>query len=294
MMKTAGIFVRNNFKIILTLVAFFLAYFPTILWMWDRWWARDSYYSHGILVPFVSAFLIWQKWDDLKKMKCLESPWGMRLIILGLAIHFLSSLFRVYFSSGFSMLVVFIGLVLYFFGSAILKKIFFPVMFLLFMIPLPMVAITGISFRLKIFAAELSTAVLNNMGILAVREGSLIKMRHAYVVVDDVCSGLRSLISLTALGSIFAYWLKIPVVTLAATGSVFAYWLKGPMPKRIFIFLSTIPIAIVTNMCRVVVLSVISEIWGVEYATGFVHDATGFLVFALAFIMLYAVVKIIE
>lgn len=273
---------------------FLLTYIPTFIWMWDRWWARDSYYSHGILVPFVTGFLIWQKREELKKIKIQESPWGLRLIILGIIIHMISAVFRIYFSSGFSMLIVLCGFILYFFGTEVFKKVWFPVAFLFFMMPLPMVVITNLSFKLKLFAANIATVLLNNMGILAIREGSVIRMRHAYVIVDDVCSGLRSLISLTALGSIFAYWLNVPIVTLAATSSMFAYWIKAPITKRIILFLTTIPIAIITNVCRVLVLSLVSEIWGAEYATGFVHDATGFMVFALAFILLLGVTKLIE
>ena len=255
---------------------FILTYIPTLLWMWDRWFARDSYYSHGILIPFVSGFLVWQMRDELAAIKPRRSPWGMPLIITGLCVHLMSSLLRVYFTSGFSMPVVLSGLVLFFYGSKTLKKITFPVAFLIFMIPVPLVVITNISFKMKIFAAQIATAALNSMGLEAVRSGSVLKMQHTYVVVDDICSGLRSLISLTALGSIFAWWMK------------------GPMPKRILLFCSTIPIAIATNVLRIVFLSFVSEVWGSQYATGFVHDFSGFMVFALAFVLLYAVGKVLE
>ncbi len=271
-------FIKNNKNFMIALGVTILAYFPTMIWMWDRWFVRDSYYSHGPLIPAVTIFLIWNMKDELAKLVRKESPWGMRLIIAGIIIHLLASHpnVRIYFVSGFSILLVISGLILYFFGSEIFKKIIFPVSFLFFMIPLPLVVINKISLELKMFAAEMATGVLNNMRIPAIRDGSIIKMRHAHVTVDDVCSGLRSLISLTALGSIFGYWLK------------------GAMWKRVLLFVSTIPIAIITNMCRVVFLSAVSEIWGTEYADGFVHDAAGFMVFALAFIMLYAVGKILE
>lgn len=255
---------------------FILTYIPTLLWMWDRWFARDSYYSHGVLIPFVSGFLIWQTRAELAAIRPKRSPWGMPLIIAGLMIHLGSSLFRVYFTSGFSMLIVLAGLILFLYGSKTLKKIIFPVCFLIFMVPVPLVVITNISFKMKILAAQIATAALNGMGLEAVRSGSVLKMQHTNVVVDDICSGLRSLISLTALGSIFAYGMK------------------GPMPKRIILFLSTIPIAIATNVLRIVFLSFISEVWGSRYATGFVHDLSGFMVFALAFILLYAVGKVLE
>ena len=267
---------RDQWKVILTGVVFVLAYIPTLMWMWDRWFARDSYYSHGFMVPVVTGYLIWQMKDELSKVSFKESVWGMRLIIAGVILYFLSSLFRVYFSSGFSMLIVLYGIVLYFLGLEFVKKTAFPLFFLVFMIPLPEVTITNMSFQLKMFAAKIAGITLNNMNIHAIQEGSIIKMRHTHVVVDDVCSGLRSLIALTALGSIFAYWLK------------------ASMAKRIILFLSTIPIAVVTNVCRVVILASISEIWGAQYAEGFVHDATGFLVFVIAFILLYTVGKMLE
>lgn len=267
----------NEFPRELWLAAIFLlTYIPTILWMYDRWFARDSYYSHGILVPFVTGFLIWQRRQELTKITAVSSPWGLPLIGAGLLLHILSSLFRVYFSSGFSMLAVITGLVLYLYGRQILQKIAFAVAFLVFMVPVPLVVIANISFKMKIFAAKIATVLLNQMGLWALRQGSVIKMQHTYVIVDDVCSGLRSLIALAALGSIFAYEMKAP-----------AY-------KRVLLFLSTIPIAVATNVVRIIFLSGVSEIWGPEHATGFIHDFSGMLVFALAFVLLYAAGKLLE
>ncbi|MCK5179874.1 MAG: archaeosortase/exosortase family protein, partial [Candidatus Omnitrophica bacterium] len=117
---------------------------------------------------------------------------------------------------------------------------------------------------------------LNGIGLTAIQAGSIIKMRYTQVVVDDVCSGLRSLISLGALGSIFAYWMD------------------GAMWRRVLLFLSTIPIAIATNVARIILLAGVSEIWGPQHAEGFVHDASGFMVFALAFVLLFAVGKVLE
>jgi len=253
-----------------------LIYVPSLLWMWDRWFARDSYYSHGILIPFVTAFLIWQKRDILKRIKPVSSPWGLRLFFAGIAIHLLSALFRVYFTSGFSMIIVLFGLTLHFYGSRTLKEIFFPLSFLIFMIPLPMVVITNLSFRLKIFAAEIAVMALNGMKLYCVQHGSAIVMRHAYVVVDDVCSGLRSLITLMALGSLFAYSMK------------------SSLPKRVILFFATIPIAVITNVGRIIFLAFVSEVWGVSIALGPIHETSGFIVFFGAFCLLYAVQKMIE
>ena len=84
------------------------------------------------------------------------------------------------------------------------------------------------------------------------------------------------------------------LISLTALGSIFAYLMTSGKTKKIVLFLSTIPIAIITNVVRVVFLSVVSEIWGAQYATGFTHDFSGFMVFALAFALLYGVGKLLE
>jgi exosortase len=254
-----------------------LAYIPTFIWMWDRWFARDSYYSHGILIPFVTGYLIWTQKDELKRLVPSSSPWGLRIFLLGVGLHLISAIFHIYFSSGFSFVVILIGLILHFFGKDILMKVLFPVLFLIFMVPLPMVLVANISFKLKVFAAQLAANILNNhLRIPCLQDGSTIRMQHTQVIVDDVCSGLRSLISLTALGAIFAYWIK-----------------ANPWKKAI-VFLSTIPIAVITNAMRIVLLSSVSEIWGAQYATGLFHDISGLVVFALAFVLLFVVVRLLE
>ena len=269
-------FLKNNLPFIILTGLFIFNYLPTFLVMWDHWFERDSYYSHGILIPFISGFLIWQKREELKEIPFQSSRWGIPLIIAGVCIQLLSALFRVNFSSDFSMLLVLIGMILHFFGKKILYKIRFPIAFLIFMVPMPEVVIANISFKMKIFATHLATIVLNHMRMPALQKGSIILMRHAQVQVEDICSGLRSLISLMALGSIFAYWMKTSL------------W------KRIFLFLSTMPIAIITNVCRIVFLAAVSEIWGAQYAEGLVHDIAGFTVFGLAFILLFAMGRLIE
>jgi len=269
-------FFQKYFSEITIAIAILLVYLPSFLWMWDRWFAKDSYYSHGILVPFISGYLIWLKRKELARIPRESSPWGMWFITSGIFVYVVSSVFRVYFSSLFSLLLVMAGVILCLYGSKILRAVLFPVLFLFFMMPLPLVTIVYISFKMKLLAAQIAQIVLQNMGFMAVREGSIIRMPHASVIVEDVCSGLRSLISLIALAS------------------VFAYWMKGKAAKKIFIALCAIPIAIATNVCRIVFLSFVSEVWGQQYAAGFIHDLSGFLVFALAFVMLYVLEKLIE
>jgi len=269
-------FLKRNFQPILAAIIFLLAYIPIFIWMWDRWFARDTYYSHGILVPFVTAYFIWQKREELQKTPVRRAPGSLVLFAFGIALYLVSSILRVYFSSAISMLIVLVSLILYFYGTKVLRKIAFPICFLIFMVPLPLYVIVNISFKMKLFAAAIAAHLLNALGLYAIRDGSVIKLHSTFVIVDDVCSGLRSLISLSALGCIFAYIVNVP------------------MYKRVLIFLTTIPIAIITNVCRVVLLSTLAEMLGVETIQGLLHNVTGFLVFALAFVMLYTIGRLLE
>jgi exosortase len=253
-----------------------LAYTPTFIWMFDRWNAKDTYYSHGILVPFISIFIIWLKRETLGKIAKKPTNWGWVFFIIGILIHAISALLRVYFSSAFSLILVIIGLVLLFLGKKFLKELIFPILFLIFMIPLPLVAIANLSFKLKIFAAHISTIIINKLGIPAVREGSIIKTLHSYIVVEDPCSGIRSLISLIALGALMAYFSNISRI------------------KKAILFMSSIPIAIATNVIRIVALSLVSEMYGSKLATGTFHTIMGVLVFVFAFAGLALVGKMLE
>lgn len=251
-------------------------YSPTIWWMVDRWNAKDSYYSHGFLVPIVSLYVLWIKRSKLAAIKPKPHILGLWLLAAGLVIHMLSAFFRIYFTSAFSSLLVISGIVLYFSGKEMLKQTLFAILFLVFMIPLPLISIVGITFKLKIFAAYWANKIVNALGVRAILDGSIIKMAHTHVVVEDVCSGLRSLISLLALGAIIAYLSKL------------SRW------KKIVVFLAAGVMAIVANIVRIVFMALTSEIYGAKFTEGFLHTLSGLIVFVVALAGLMIVVKELE
>ncbi|MFH1413965.1 MAG: exosortase/archaeosortase family protein [Candidatus Omnitrophota bacterium] len=247
-----------------------LIYRSTFLWLFERYTAADTYYSHGFLVPLVTGVLIWLKRDELKGKKWEFSRLGLSLIIISLMIHFLSIMLEVFFVSGFSILMLVFGISLFLFGRNITKKILFPLSFLIFMFPLPLVAINAISFPMKLFVTRCVVFVLQSALNFPVRnEGFEVFFPNGTMVVENPCSGLRSLIVMLALGSIFAYLLKEKAI------------------KRIALFLCTIPIALIANISRVLLLSLVLYIYGPETTKGFIHDFSGFLMFAIAFVGLW-------
>lgn len=267
---------QDLFKLIALTVLVIIVYIPTFIWMVSRWSAKDTYYSHGYLVPFISIFLVWFRRRGLAQLKVNPSGWGWLFFIGGILVHTVSALWRVYFSSGFSLIPVLIGLVLIFLGKDYLKKLLFPIMFIVFMIPLPLIAIASISFKLKIFAAQAATFIVNKLGVPAIRDGSIIKTMHSYLIVEDPCSGIRSLIALISLGALMAYFSSATTI------------------KKGILFLSSIPVAVSSNIIRIVSLSLVSEIYGAKAASGLFHDTMGILVFVIAYFTLSIIAKVLE
>lgn len=253
-----------------------IAYLPTMLWMIERWMEKESYYGHGFLIPIVSLLILWQRRDALKKIKLSTYSAGLWIVAIGLATHMACSALRIYFISGFSFVFVLYGLVLYFLGKDMARGVTFPLFFLLAMIPLPLVLIGNMTVKLKLFAAQAATFVLNKIGFPSIRDGSIIRMPSSFIAVEAPCSGLRSLISLLTLGLLFAYALK------------------GSYAKKSILFLSSVPIALSTNIIRIVMLGAVNDLYGEKVAMGFFHDFTGFLIFGFAFGGLLGVSRILE
>ncbi len=264
----------NLSKLAAALALTLIVYIPTINWMVDRWFAKESYYSHGILIPLISLFIIWQRRDALKKIKVSGSFMGLWIIAISLLVHIICAALRIYFLSGFSLVFAIYGLVLFTFGKDMVRKLIFPLSFLLLMVPLPLVIIGNLTVRLKLFAAQLSTIVLNSIGFRCILDGSVIRMQSSFVEVAAPCSGLRSIISLVTLGLLFAYVMKT---------SFF---------KKSILFLSSIPIAIATNVMRITLVAIVNDLYGEKVAMGAFHDFTGYMVFVVAFLGLYGVAQI--
>ncbi len=253
-----------------------LVYIPVFIWMYSRWVAAETYYSHGFLVPLISVFLVWQKRKELSRFNLKPTRGGWLFFIPGIFIYLIGSFWETYFIGGVSLLLVLTGIILLFLGWQFLMELIFRLLFLGVRSPLRMVAISNISFRLKIFASQIAVFMVNRLGLAAIREGSVIKTAHSYLVVEDPCSGIRSLIALIALGTLMAYLSRLS------------------KPKKVILFLSSIPIAIFSNVIRIASLTLVSEMYGPKVATGNFHDIMGIMVFVFSFLGLVLVGKVLE
>lgn len=257
--------ISDLIKILIPFGILAYVYYPTFLWMVDRWSVRDSYYSHGFLIPAVTLYWIYAKRKQLRETPLSADTLGLAVLLLGASMQIAASILRIYFLSAFSFVFMLFGTVQVLFGRAFLKQIWYPLAFLFLMIPLPLLTIADITLKMKFFVAQLAAGGLNAIGIHAVRQGSYIVTPHSTLLVGDPCSGLRSFLAFLCLGFVFAY------------GPQLNWWKKG-----ILIVLG-LPLAILFNVARVFSLSLLGEIYGPGFVSGKLHDASGYAAFIAAF-----------
>lgn len=236
-----------------------------------NWQLADSYYSHGFLVPLVSLGFAWKMRHELRAIPWKPSAWGFLwlfgasfLLIVG---DFLG--FRVF--AHISLIPMLIGLILVTAGTATALKLWFSIAFLFFMIPIPPSLTQSIALQLKLFAAECAVRAANLLTLPMIREGSYIYFGSDRLLVGDVCGGLRSLIALLAIGAVAAYmspaknWARLLILALSG------------------------PIAVISNIARIFLLCVVGYFYGSEVAGGWVHDYSGFLIYAIAIALFTAI-----
>lgn len=247
-------------------VVFSLAFWPTFVWMAERFDAQDSFYSHGWLIPLASAWLIWRERSRLNRPAWQGSYHGLFVLLPALLLHGVATGLHLGVVSGFALLAALVGLVWMVWGMKAVRQLRFPLAFLIFMIPLPGVLLIAASFNMKLLAANLATQLMQLIGIQAVQAGSTIQLPGVSVVVDDTCSGLRSLISLLALA---VFWTRLLPPSSAG-------WKKGMLVA------AAVPVALIANIIRIVLLSLIALIYGTAAAESFLHYGSGIVLFMAA------------
>jgi len=262
-------------------IAFALAAGTAVLLSWHNIlklvddWETIPAYSHGVLIPFVALLLVYMNRESISRIPDRPSTWGLGLIGAGVLLLMLGTWSGLDFIRQISILFLVAGIVAAYWGFATLRAVRFPVLYLLFMIPVPYIVFNAVALPLKMLAARGAASLLTLIGIPVFREGNIINLPHISLGVVTACSGIQSIVSLLAISVLLKHMGQLRRVT----GFLFA--------------MSAIPIAVLANMVRIAGAGILGSL-NPDLAEGFFHLFSGWVVFLAALLILVIEIRILR
>ena len=237
----------------------------------------EDNYSHGFLVPFIIGYLVWTKREELRKLSPSPSWAGLLVLIAGVGIYILGTVGAEWFVRRASMIIVLGGGILYLYGVSYVLMLLFPLAYIIFMVPLPAIVYTAIAFRLQLLVSIVSAELIRLAGIAVYQNGNILEVAGVGpLAVEEACSGMRSIMALLALSSLLAYILY------------------STRLRQWILVAFALPVAVVTNIFRVTMTGILAHHFGREMAEGWLHDSFGWIVFVIAFALLWLVSLVIN
>jgi exosortase len=242
------------------------------MWLVARWrWpgVAGADFSHGWLIPLISAAIVWSKRRELANTPKATSWIGLVVVVWSLFLYWIGARGQLTRISVISLIGLLWGIPFYLCGRHVARILLFPCAYLI--LAVPMSFLNNITVPLRLTASAVSAHILNGLGIPVRRVGTLIASAGPTDFrfgVDDPCSGLKYLIAMVALTAIYAYLAQLSRI------------------RKWLLFLAAAPLAIIGNICRIVVIALIAKFFGWEYAEGIYHDFSGLIVFSAAVLLM--------
>jgi len=232
-------------------------------------WASSPDASYGALMALVALAVIWQRRDAFAHAADQFSapvP-GLAILVAGLCIYLAGQLGADIFLTRVSFLAVVTGAAWFLAGPRAVRVVAAPLLFLLIAVPLPALVVNAITLPLQLVASRVAEATLGAVGVPVLRDGNVLELPSTALEVAEACSGLRSIVSLAAIGVLLA-------------------WTDRSWPRRLAIVASTLPVAILMNGLRIAATGVAAETWGPRLASGSWHTFTGWITFVISIAVL--------
>ena len=292
---------RNLWRPLAVVSALVFVYASVLVKLSHDWWV-DENYSHGLLIPFVIGYILWAERKKLSHGLYKPSMlWGGAAILLALFALWTGVAGAELFMQRTSLVLMLAGVVVYFWGAPLLRLVWVPLFLLLLAIPIPTIVLNKIAFPLQLFASRCAVWSMRLFDIPVLRQGNVIELmplnslETKKLEVVEACSGIRSLMTLMTLAVVFAYF-SYPRPSNGAGESgdgsgktgVFGWLRSWGFWRSTLIVLSAVPIAVLTNALRVSGTGILARYYGVKVADGFFHSFSGWVIYIVAFLLLFA------
>jgi exosortase len=286
---------RTLWKPIAIAAAIGFVYFSVLRKLGYDWWT-DENYSHGLLIPLIIGYILWTDRERLSREA--ERPsmlWGGLIVIFALLGLWLGTAGAELYVQRMSLVLMLAGVTIYFWGLRLLRFLMVPLGLLILAIPIPAIIFNKIAFPLQIFASRCAVWAMRLFDIPVLRQGNVIELmpkgarETKRLEVVEACSGIRSLMTLLTLAVVFAYFTRPRKDDGDGTGGLLQRVKSYGFWRSVILVGSAIPIAIFTNALRVSGTGVLAHYYGTEVADGFFHSFSGWVVYIVAFLLLFAV-----
>ena len=240
-------------------------------WVFRQWTGDRVSFSDLWIMPLVCLAAAWMSRRRLAEAEVRPSAWGVLLVAACLFVHAVGYRSQFPRISLVSSVGVFWGLVLAVWGPGAARALGFPALYLLLCFGCS--TLVYFTMPLRLAASEIACALLQGVGIDAVRRGTVVHSAAGggfSFNVADPCSGLRSLVTMTALALPYAYF------TLKSNA------------KRFVLFALSVPLAMIANALRIFTIGLVAEWIGMQLAMQLYHDLSGYIVFILSILLLVA------
>lgn len=249
--------------------AFLVMYVPSYMMLAERIWPTDEQ-GHGPIILAVAAYLLFAKRHELAALPPQPDKWlGWPVLLFGVLLYAVGRSQFIMFFEVFSQILVLTGLVLLFSGRKGLRLVWFPLFFLLFMVPLPGSLVASVTGPLKSAVSAVASNLLYTMGYPVGRAGVVMTVGPYQLLVADACAGLNSMFTLEALGLLY---MNLMGYTNAVRNTVLAILI--------------IPIAFAANIVRVMILVLVTYHFGDEAGQGFIHGFAGMVLFMVGLVLM--------
>ena len=265
---------RNLIFFISGIIAVFMFYTPLKDLIYSS--IRSDYYDHIMLIPLISGYLIFLKRKIIFSNLEYSFKPGIPVIIIGIILYFLGRNLEVQLNQNdfsslitLSALVFFIGIFIFCYGIQAFKMASFPLLFLVFMIPIPVFIMDKIIYLLLLGSTEATDLLFKLTGTVFLREGSTFHLPGISIEIAKVCSGIRSSLAL--------------FITMVLAGHFFLQtgW------RKVVLLLAIFPITMFKNGVRIVTISLLATYVDKKFLThSFLHHSGGFLFFIPALVLL--------
>ena len=270
-------------------------YFAVLMKLSRDWWT-DENYSHGLLVPFIIGFIVWQERKRFTEQQRTSALWiGAVCVSFAFLALWAGTAGAELFVQRTSLLLMLAGIVIYFFGFRIIQVVAVPMLLLALAIPIPQIIFNKIAFPLQLFASKCAVAAMSFFEIPVLRQGNVIELmplgatEPKRLAVVEACSGIRSLMTLVTLAVVYAYFTRPnrsaggpPAAGQRPAYRTFGFW------RSVILVVSAVPIAILTNAARVSGTGVLAHYYGTKVADGFFHSFSGWVIYLVAAALLFA------